>query len=761
MEIFSSIIDDELNKEREKRNFTHEKYLEQFLDLVDKRPENFVGDIYEPDFDNPSVPLRDSAGNVRKPVEYNGETVTISPEPLTYLHYFDDISNDQEKCKRLLTRLINESKLGFQRVELNQKPNEGIWFNETSNGVNIRPGLEDGERTKPVAITLGDENVHSLIAGRTGSGKSVFLNNIIFNLLTEYSPWELDLYLADFKKVELSRYLTKYSTPQVKAVAATSEIRYVISMLEYLVQCMHGRQDFFTRVGVQKISDFRDKFQVVLPRIVLVVDEFQQMFQEATYSEGDTIRDLLTSITKLGRATGFHLVFASQDMSGSLPNRVMTNFKVRFALPSEASVSSDVLGNSAASDLGIGYVLANTESGSAEDNRRFRVPLIQDDEKILDDGSIIESYFYEKLAFFQEEAKKFTFEKQKNFYQEDYQLPIEKLEDVLEEIQETRNNKVQSLKNQYFDVFTLGRGVVYSNKLFDLETFFIEYGMNKNILAVTHNIDELSYIQKLLAINFKFSPHDYVSHHLFNLNPIINAKKNLADDIEFTNIYESAEDLEKLHKKYVSRKAIENAYNSTTLEGFLEKYIEILSDAFSNKKRYEEYKNFMLQFYDGYLIEDYQNRTTELHEVEGLSYGFLSPVLYFIASYENGFEGQPEFTQEVYWVSSVDYIDRLPNWYEKMMRDSMTLNILLINFSSSEDISSGLISRSEYIFISGNNERLYNRCGVDFTRKTRGSIVVDFKIRSLNTQRSFKKYKVEENQVVVPALDFDLILGGK
>src|SRR5699024_12786793 len=171
----------------------------------------------------------------------------------------------------------------------------------------------------------------------------------------------------------------------------------------------------------------------------------------------------------------------------------------------------------------IGYVLANTESGSAEDNRRFRVPLIRDDEKILDDGSIIESYFYEKLAFFQEEAKKFTFEKQKNFYQEDYQLPIEKLEDVLEEIQETRNNKVQSLKNQYFDVFTLGRGVVYSNKLFDLETFFIEYGMNKNILAVTHNIDELSYIQKLLAINFKFSPHDYVSHHLFYLNPIITA----------------------------------------------------------------------------------------------------------------------------------------------------------------------------------------------------------------------------------------------
>ena len=85
------------------------------------------------------------------------------------------------------------------------------------------------------SIQLGDQNVHGLIAGRTGAGKSVFLNTLIHNLLTEYSPWELDIYLADFKKVELSRYLTKYKTPHINTVAATSEIRYVISMFQYLV----------------------------------------------------------------------------------------------------------------------------------------------------------------------------------------------------------------------------------------------------------------------------------------------------------------------------------------------------------------------------------------------------------------------------------------------------------------------------------------------------------------------------------------------
>ena len=46
-----------------------------------------------------------------------------------------------------------------------------------------------------------DDNVHGLIAGRTGSGKSVFINALILSLITEYSPWELNLYLADFKRL--------------------------------------------------------------------------------------------------------------------------------------------------------------------------------------------------------------------------------------------------------------------------------------------------------------------------------------------------------------------------------------------------------------------------------------------------------------------------------------------------------------------------------------------------------------------------------
>ena len=143
---------------------------------------------------------------------------------------------------------------------------------------------------------------------------------IILNLILEYSPWELALYLADFKKVEMSKYMTSYPTPHVRACAATSEIRYVLSLINHLKKVMENRETLFARLGVLNIKDFRELFpdlNIVMPRILFIVDEFQQMFLDATIKQSEEISELLTSITRKGRATGVHLMFASQEMKGT------------------------------------------------------------------------------------------------------------------------------------------------------------------------------------------------------------------------------------------------------------------------------------------------------------------------------------------------------------------------------------------------------------------------------------------------------------
>lgn len=764
MGIFDVITEEKEAEEREAREFQYNKYKVNFLKLVNDKPNKFIGDIYQEDKGNPGECKKDSNGNIIRPVTYANEIEIICcPEPIEFIAEFNDYIDNQDECKKIMKQLIDGKRVRqtveFKRIKLDHCPSEGIWFNRTDNGVNLRPGLLDEEMGQPYAVTMGDLAVHGVVVGRTGSGKSVFLNNLIFNMLTEYAPWELDLYLADFKKVELSRYMSKYKTPHLKTCAATSEIRYVITMLSHIVDCMQARQELFTRLGIQKISEFRKKYNVVLPRVVLLVDEFQQMFQEATNRESVIIDDLLTSIIKLGRATGFHLLFASQEMSGALSGKALANFKIRFALPCDSSVSADILGNAAASTLERGYVLVNTESGKESQNKKYKVPFIPDDEDIQPDGTIKESYFYKVLREYTAEANSFSFNKNKTFYQEDAQADIEELEDRLDNKNVKEKKALQLCGSRYFDIFTLGNGVVYSDKKFDMETFFLEKGRNKNIFVICPDVDDLAYVQKMLAVNFKHSTIGNTKHFYCDFNPILSAKYKIVKDIATVQILEMQEQLEAINKKYVSRIAIIEAAKQRSIEKFIEAFYERIIEGLGNKDGYLEAKKKTLEIFKEVQIADILTVANLKLDKDRRYMSYVEPLIKYYKHEIEKVEWDEMFPQIVCWVSGVEYIETIPKWVFSVMRNGMAANILFILFTASEDIKfADIVGRCDYIFASGNNEKIYTKCGMKYTKKNRNSIVIDFKIKSLNTERAFKKYKIKTVNYQVPSLNFDELL---
>lgn len=475
----------------------------------------------------------------------SNETITICPESLEFIKEFDDVSDSTGKAHELFVK----KKESFQKISLNKKPvlkagstyGDRMWMNKTLTGINLRPGNLNDDRDNFAPIRMCDDNVHGLIAGRTGSGKSVFINALILSLITEYSPWELNLYLADFKKVELSRYMNNSDeangktpfTPHINACAATSEIRYVTSLIKYLVDCMNTRQEFFARLGVTKIQEFRNKYDLVLPRVLLIVDEFQQLFTEATNREKEEIQTMLNSITKLGRATGFHLIFASQEMSGTLRGNTLANFKIRMTLPCNQQISTDILGNGQAVNLERGFVLVNTDSGDELKNKKYRVPFIETDKKDDDDDDDSKTPFYDFLDEIKLASKQFNLRyktSSQKFYREELQETENAYRSDLNNIREKKNELVTA-NNSLFDVVILGKTVLYSPKPNDKVSFYIEKGRNKGVMIACPDPDNAARVRKLLAENL-FRSDSETYHFGMELNNLVLEKYRFAESIK-------------------------------------------------------------------------------------------------------------------------------------------------------------------------------------------------------------------------------------
>ncbi|HWA99376.1 MAG TPA: FtsK/SpoIIIE domain-containing protein, partial [Pirellulales bacterium] len=292
----------------------------------------------------------------------------------------------QERFSQIVHR-VGEGAKNANRVEVPFEfiapPEEQWWKGDTSSGVEVALGRAGATKRQFLRLGRGTAQ-HVLIAGKTGSGKSTLMHALVTNLALVYSPDQVQVYLIDFKKgVEFKTY-AEYQLPHARVIAIESEREFGLSVLQRLDAELKARGDLFRDLGVADLGEYRRTgHPQAMPRILLIVDEFQEFFVEDDKISQD-VSLLLDRLVRQGRAFGIHVNLGSQTLGGaySLPRATLGQFAVRIALQCSEADANLILSeeNSAARLLTRpGEAIYNDANGRSEGNNLFQVVWLSDD----------------------------------------------------------------------------------------------------------------------------------------------------------------------------------------------------------------------------------------------------------------------------------------------------------------------------------------------------------------------------------------------
>lgn len=208
--------------------------------------------------------------------------------------------------------------------------------NDFKNSKQVLPFVVGKNISGETIIKSLPKMVHMLVAGSTGSGKSVFLHSVIVSLMYKCSPSQLRFILIDPKRVEFTIYS---GMPHMMLPNAVSNCEKAINALSWAVKEMERRFDSFQTLSVQNIEDYNHCEQVKngeypkIPYIIIVIDELNELMMTGKKD----VEEKITRLSQLGRASGIHMIIATQRPStdvvtGTIKNNLPT--RVAFALQS-------------------------------------------------------------------------------------------------------------------------------------------------------------------------------------------------------------------------------------------------------------------------------------------------------------------------------------------------------------------------------------------------------------------------------------------
>ncbi len=262
-------------------------------------------------------------------------------------------------------------------------PDAEIWTGDTTGELRVPVGRTGATKLQYLAIGKGTRQ-HALIAGKTGSGKSTLFHVIITNLALWCSPEQVEFYLVDFKKgVEFKCYASS-RLPHARVVAIESDREFGLSVLERVDDELKRRGEMFRKLGVQDIPGYkRAGGKEPVPRTLLLIDEFQELFvEDDKVSQGASV--LLDRIVRQGRAFGIHVILGSQTLGGAytVARTTLGQMVIRIALQCNEADSYLIMdeGNPAPRLLTRpGEGIYNDNAGALEGNSPFQTVWLSDE----------------------------------------------------------------------------------------------------------------------------------------------------------------------------------------------------------------------------------------------------------------------------------------------------------------------------------------------------------------------------------------------
>ena len=320
------------------------------------------------------------SGNIKK--VSHGPVVTLNEfEPAAgvkvskIINLSDDIARNTSSESARIATIPGSNTVG---IELPNNIRENVYLSE----ILSNPDFKKKDIKLPIALgknisgkpIVGDlaSMPHLLIAGTTGSGKSVCINTIILSLLYRHTPDKCKFILIDPKMLELSTY---EGIPHLLCPVIT-EAKKAASVLGWVVKEMESRYRLMTKEGVRNIDGYNTKHKLPMPYIVVVVDEMSDLMLVA----GKEIENYIQKLSQMARAAGIHIIMATQRPSVDvITGTIKANFPTRISFQVTSKIDSrTILGEQGAEQLlGKGDMLYMS---SANRIVRIHAPFVSDNE---------------------------------------------------------------------------------------------------------------------------------------------------------------------------------------------------------------------------------------------------------------------------------------------------------------------------------------------------------------------------------------------
>lgn len=309
-------------------------------------------------------------------IQLNG--VTVNGKPIQWTPVAAPAGEEMDKLIAILKKGIKESEKVVIGIE---KVSNAETVDTTANGIRIPIGIHGANEVQYLTLGVGGSH-HALIAGLTRMGKSSLLHTIILRALTQYSPDELQIYLVDFKRgVEFQIY-ADFILPSFRVVAIETEREFGSNILDALEREQKIRASLFKKNHVDKIEEYRECGKK-MPRILVIMDEFQELFSNANDEIGKQSSIIMERIVRQGAAFGIHMILASQSYSNisGIDRSVFAQMAVRIVLKCSSTDANLLLdeGSNEIDQISTddpGRAVYNSEAGNKKYNNHFRVAYI-------------------------------------------------------------------------------------------------------------------------------------------------------------------------------------------------------------------------------------------------------------------------------------------------------------------------------------------------------------------------------------------------